>query len=396
MSKKTIFFALLVVFSLVISACGGAAVPAADSEPAQGAASSEQPAAQTSSEQPAAESSGQPELAKELSVYNWGDYIDESLLTQYEEKYGVKIIYDTFASNEDLLAKLQAGATGYDVIFPSDYMVAQMIELGMLAEVDKNNIPNLKNIDPFFLNAPYDPNNVHCVPYQWGTTGLAYKVDSGLEPPTSWADLFDPANAQKWQAAGGINVLNDQRELMAAALKYLGYSLNEKDEAKLEEAKNAILAIKPYIKTFNSEDYDDSLLIPGEVALSHSWSGDAAKAYWETYDEASDTSQWGYVIPKEGAMVWQDNICVTATSSKKYTAEHFMNFLLEPEVIAAVSNYTYYANPNLAANQYMDEAILNDPSIYPPKEVMDKLEWAQQLGETIFVYDRLWTEIKSQ
>ena len=164
----------------------------------------------------------------------------------------------------------------------------------------------------------------------------------------------------------------------------------------MQEAKDVILKIKPYIKTFNSEDYDDSLLIPGEVALSHAWSGDAAKAFWETYDEETEQSEWGYAIPDEGAFVWQDNICVTATSNKKATAEHFMNYLLDAENGAAITNYVYYASPNEASKEFIAEESLNDLSIYPPQEVIDKLEWAEPLGETIFVYDRIWTEIKSQ
>lgn len=387
MAGKNWLLVMLLTLSLMVSACGAA--------PTQEAAAPAQEEAGTQTEAAAPAAGG--ELAAELSVYNWADYIDEAVITKYEEEHGVDIIYDTFASNEDLLAKLQAGATGYDVIFPSDYMVAQMIELGMLAEIDHNSIPNLKNIDPFNLDAPYDPGNKHCVPYQWGTTGLAYQTAvAGENPPTSWAAIFDPAEAQKWADAGGINVLNDQRELMAIALKYLGYSLNDKDEAHLEEAKNVILGAKPYIKTFNSEDYDDSLLIPGEVALSQSWSGDAAKAIYETADEATGESDWGYIIPEEGGMVWQDNICVPATSTKKATAEHFMNYLLEAENSAAITNYTYYASPNAAAKEHILPEILEDPGIFPPQEVLAKLEWAESLGETIFVYDRIWTEIKSQ
>ena len=386
MKKLVWLLGLGLMGALFLSACGGAAAPEAASDSGETAA---EPVAESGE----AADSG---LAKELSVYNWADYIDEELLTKYEQEYGVKIIYDTFASNEDLLAKLQAGATGYDVIFPSDYMVAQMIELDMLAEIDQNNIPNLKNMNPFFLDAPYDPGNVHCVPYQWGTTGIAYQTAvAGDTLPDSWAAIFDPTQAEKWASEGGINVLNDQRELIGAALLYLGYSINDKDEAHLEEAKNVLLGVKPYIKTFNSEDYDDSLLIPGEVAISHAWSGDAAKAYWETYDEETETSGWGYVIPKEGAFVWQDNICLTATSTKKATAEHFMNYLLDAENGAAITNFTYYASPNDAAKEFIIDDIKNDPGVYPPQETIDKLEWAESLGETIFVYDRLWTEIKS-
>lgn len=375
----------LLVLSLLVTACGGAAAP--EETPKE-----DPEASATSADAPA----GENELATELSVYNWADYIDEQAITQYEEIYGVDVIYDTFASNEDLLAKLQAGATGYDVIFPSDYMVEQMIALGMLAELDKNNIPNMANLGERFLNAPYDPGNVYCMPYQWGTTGISYRTDVGLEPPTSWAALFDPAEAEKWAEAGGINFLNDQRELIAAALKYKGYSLNDKDEAHLNEAKEVILAVKPLVKTFNSEDYSESLMIPGEVAISHSWNGQAATAYWETYDEATGTSQWAYVIPSEGAMIYQDNMCIPVTSQRKATAEHFINYLLEPEVGAAITNVTYYASANEAAKPFVSEEILNDPSIYPPEEVMNKLEWAEKLDETMFVYDRIWTEIKSQ
>ena len=397
MKKQLWIVNLILLLALGLSACGGAA------QPEQPPAESSQAAAPTESgNQAAPAESGDAAalkegLAAELSVYNWADYIDQEILKNYEKEHGVKIIYDTFASNEDLLAKLQAGATGYDVIFPSDYMVAQMIELGLLAEIDQNNIPNLKNMDPFFLNAPYDPGNKHCVPYQWGTTGIAYSTKAFADnPPDSWSYLFDPEKAKKWAEAGGINVLNDQRELLGAALKYLGHSLNSKDEKQLEEAKNVILGVKPYIKTFNSEDYDDSLLIPGEVVISQAWSGDGFKAVLETTDEATGKSEWDYIIPKEGAMVWQDNGCVTATSQKKATAEHFLNYLLDAKVGAAITNFTYYASPNVAAKQYITKEVLDDPRIYPPEETLAKLEWAESLGETIFVYDRLWTEIKSQ
>jgi spermidine/putrescine transport system substrate-binding protein len=292
---------------------------------------------------------------------------------------------------------MQAGATGYDVIFPSDYMVAQMAELGLLAEINKDNIPNMANLDPKFMDAPYDPGNKYCVPYQWGTTGIAYSTEVfGEELPESWAYLFDPAMAQQWAEVGGINLLNDQRELMGSALKYLGYSINDTDEQHLEEAKDLILAIKPYVKTFNSEGYDDELMLPGEVVISQAWSGDAFLVVDETYDEETDESEWGYLIPQEGAAIWQDNMCIPATSERQATAEHFINYLLEPEHGAAITNYTWYGSPNKAAEEFISEEILEDPAIYPPPEVMERLEWMEPLGETVFVYDRLWTEIKSQ
>lgn len=338
------------------------------------------------------------ELAESLSVYNWADYIDESILEAYEEEYGVEIIYDTYASNEDLLAKLQAGATGYDVIFPSDYMVGQMIELGLLAEIDTAVIPNFAHISEDFRDAPFDPGNQYCVPYQWGTTGLSYRLGYSYfneNIPDSWAYLFDPELLAQY-ADDGINVLNDQRELIGAALIYLGYSGNSIDEAELAEAQALILAAKPFWKTFNSEDYKDSLLVADEVVLSHAWSGDAAHAYWATYNEEKEASNWGYAIPKEGAVKWMDNMCITASSTRHATAVHFINYLLEPENSAAITNFTYYASPNEAAKAFVEPEILNDPGIFPPAEVQAELEWLTDLGDGIFAWDQLWTAVKGQ
>jgi spermidine/putrescine-binding protein len=384
MKNKVLWLLLLAMF---LSACGGG--------PSGGPAGEPTAAADTESGA-SAEGEAQPQLADELSVYNWSDYIDEELLTAYEEEYGVDIIYDTFASNEDLLAKLQAGATGYDVIFPSDYMVAQMIELDLLAEIDLSQIPNFANISDDFKDAPFDPGNRHCVPYQWGTTGLAYRAGHPYfeeNPPDSWAYLFDPALLEDY-ADGGINVLNDQRELLAAALFYLGHSPNTTDRVQLEEARDLILQAKPYWKTFNSEDYDDSLLIPDEVVFSQAWSGDAANAYWNTYSDESEDGNWYYAIPEEGAVKWLDNICLTAASQRQETAMHFMNYLLDAENGAAITNFTYYASPNEAAKAHILEEILNDPGIYPAPEVEAKLEWLTDLGDAVFVYDEMWTAIK--
>jgi spermidine/putrescine transport system substrate-binding protein len=381
---------LVTLLALLLAACGAASTGGGE----QAAPAEQEQAAPVEQEEAAA---GSGELAPELSVYNWADYIDEAVLKNYEQEYGVKIIYDNFASNEDMLAKLQAGATGYDVIFPSSYLVPTMSELGLLAEIDHNNIPNLKNIDPLFLNIPDDPGNKHCVPYQWGTTGIGYRTDVfGEEVPNSWAYLFDPEMAKKWAEAGGINVLNDQRELLGAALKYLGYSLNDTDEAHLQAAKDVILKVKPFIKSFNSEDYDESLLVPKEVVISHAWNGDVAQAASKTIDEESGLSPWAYAVPKEGGFIWADQICVTSFSQRKATAEHFINYLLDAENGAAITNYTYYASPNAAAKEFILPEILNDPAIYPPQEVIDKLEWGKPLGEAVFLYDQIWTEIKSQ
>jgi spermidine/putrescine-binding protein len=388
--KKIWFLLVMIVF--LLAACGGG--------PGGGPAESgdDEETADTESETGAETAETGPELADQLSVYNWADYIDEELLTQYEEAYGVEIIYDTFASNEDLLAKLQAGATGYDVIFPSDYMVSQMIELGLLAEIDTADLPNFANIGEDFKNAPFDPGNQHCVPYQWGTTGIAYRAGHPYfteNPPDSWAYLFDPALLEQY-AGGGINVLNDQRELIGAALFYLGHSPNSTDEAELNEARDLILAAKPHWKTFNSEDYDDSLLIADEVVLSQSWSGDAANAAFNTTDEATGETNWLYAIPNEGAVKWMDNACITAFSERKETALHFINYLLEAENAAAISNFTYYASPNEAAKEFINPDLLADPGVFPPADVQTKLQWLTDLGDGVFLWDQVWTAIKGQ
>lgn len=376
---KRVSWILLMLLTVALTACGGGPGGGPDGSADEGL--------------------GENGLAAELSVYNWAEYIDEEVITSYEAEYGVDIIYDTFASNEDLLAKLQAGAEGYDVIFPSDYMVSIMIANGLLAEIDPADVPNIANMDPQFLDPPFDPGNQHCVPYQWGTTGIGYRAGDAFfedNPPDSWAYIFDPALLEQY-AGAGVNVLNDSRELTAAALFYLGYNPNTTSPAELDAARDLMLDAKPYWKTFNSEDYDNTLLIPDEVVLTQGWSGDVANAYYNTYDDATEDGNWYYAIPAEGAVKWLDNICITATSTRYDTALHFMNYLMSPEVGAAITNFTYYASPNEAAKEYILPEILEDPGIYPPPEVESKLVWLTEIPESAAsLYDELWTAVKSQ
>lgn len=373
MLKKFLFLSLLIA---ALAACGGG--------PGGG---------------PGSESGGgDGELAAELSVYNWADYIDEQILADYEEEFGVKIVYDTYASNEDLLAKLQAGAEGYDVIFPSDYMVSIMRGLDLLAEIDIDSMSNIGNMNPDFMDPPFDPGNKYCVPYQWGTTGIGYRAGNEFfeaNPPTSWAMLFEPEMLEQY-ADGGVNVLNDPRELSAAAAIYLGLDANTTDPAELDQILELILAAKPYWKTFNSEDYPSSLLVTDEVVLTHGWSGGVAQAYYETYDDDAEDGNWYYSIPTEGAVKWLDNICITKASKRYDTAVHFMNYLLDAEVGASITNYVYYGSPNEAANEFILPEILEDPSIYPSAEVQAKLTWLTEADdEGVRLYDELWTAVKA-
>jgi spermidine/putrescine-binding protein len=329
---------------------------------------------------------GEQELAKELHVYNWSEYIDPEIYADFEEEFGIKVIEDTFASNEDLLAKLQAGATGYDIIVPSDYMVAIMIELDLLAELNYDNIPNFSNVDDLFKDPPYDPGNKYSVPYQWGTTGIGYNAELFEEAPDSWAYLFDPEMAAPY--AGRISMLNDSREVLGAALKYLGYSVNSTNEAELEEAKQLLIQQKEWVSTYDSDGFED-LLAAGEVDLGHGWSGD----YFAAAEEAEQV--W-YVIPKEGGVIWTDNLAIPKTAPSQYTAEAFINYLLRPEVGARITNYTWYGSPNKASEEFIDAEILEEPAIYPPPETMEKLEFLRDVGEATTLYDRIWTEIKTQ
>ncbi|MDY7075287.1 MAG: spermidine/putrescine ABC transporter substrate-binding protein [Chloroflexota bacterium] len=328
---------------------------------------------------------GEEDLAEELHLYNWSEYIEPQVLEDFEAEFGVHVVEDTFANNEELLAKLQAGATGYDVIVPSDYMVEIMIEEGLLAELNHENLTNIGNIDPKFADPPYDPGMVHCVPYLWGTTGIGYNSDELDEPPESWAYLFNPDLASQY--AGQFTMLNDVREAMGAALKYLGYSLNSTNEAELEEARDLLIQQKQWVYAYDAEQYED-LMSADETVMAHSWSGDIFMAAEE------DERLW-YAIPIEGGVIWADNLCIPESAPSKHTAEVFINYLMRPEVAAANSNFAWYANPNAKATEFIDEEILEEPAIYPPPEVMEMLEWIEDVGQATPIYERMWTEIKA-
>jgi spermidine/putrescine-binding protein len=325
-----------------------------------------------------------------LHFYNWSEYIEPELFDKFEEEYGIQVIEDTFSSNEDLLAKLQSGVTGYDVIVPSDYMVSTMIEIGMLGELDKSKLTTLGHLDPKFTDPPFDPGMKYCVPYMWGTTGIGFNWNDWDEAPDSWAYLFDPEQAANF--AGRISLLDDPREVLGAALIYLGYSPNTTNEAEIQEAKEVVLAIKPYVAAFDSDAYEDNLLA-GETSLALGWSGDIFTAQVE--DENID-----YVIPQEGAVIWVDNLCITADAAadpeRFERALLWIDFLNRPENAAANVDFVWYATPNKDANSMINPEILEYEAIYPNAETFAKLQWLEPVGETGEVYDRVWTEISTE
>lgn len=393
--KKLVVLSLVIVM-LVLAACGGQSAKTAEPKPAEPTKAVEQPTKAPEPTKAAAEPTQAPaeaatEYADTLNFYNWSEYIDPEIYDMFEKEYGIKVVESTFASNEDLLAKLQGGATGFDVIVPSDYMVATMIELDMLAPIDHSKLENYKNLDPLFTDPPYDPGLKYSIPYMWGTTGIGYDgAVFGDEVPDSWSYLFDPEVAKNY--ADQYSLLNDSAEVFAAALKYLGYSANSTDPDEINAARDVILAIKPYVHTFDSEQFED-LLASGEIVMAHGWSGDV-------FTVMEDNEDIGYVIPKEGGVVWADTLAIpkeVASDPVRYnTALLWIDFLNRPDIAAKNVEYVYYASPNAAATDLIPAEILEDPGIYPPQEVMDRMEWLKPLGDAQKLRDRAWTEIKSQ
>jgi len=390
MKRNAILFwiALMLVASLLLGACGGGAAPT--EVPPEPPVETEAPAVEMT-EEPAAEMTEEPttgelEPASEIIIYHWSEYIDPEIYTMFEEENGIRVVEDNFSNNEELLAKLQGGAAGYALIVPSDYTVSIMIEEGMLAELNHDNIPNLSNLAPRFTELPYDPGNKYCVPYQWGTTGIGY-MSSEVDEPTSWAAIFeaDPEAAYY----GRFTMLDDTREGFAAALVYLGYDINTTDETQLNEAKDLLIKAKAGLAGYDSDTYED-LLASGENLLAHGWNGDFLVAQEENEDIA-------YVMPQEGGVIWVDNICipVTASEAEKLAAEYFIDFLLRDDIGAMLSEYNYYASPNAASEEMLGEEFTSDPAVYPPAEVLERQQFIRPVGEAESLYQRLWDEIKA-
>jgi spermidine/putrescine-binding protein len=368
--------ALLAIIAMVLAACGDG-----DGE-----------STTTGAEPPLDEGSetacAPDEVDGDLSFYNWSEYIDPELISAFEEQYDVDVVEDFYDSNEAMLAVLQGGAV-YDLIVPSDYMVGILIEEGLLLPLDKDALSNLGNLDPDFVNPPYDSSGEYSVAYQWGTTGLGVNlsiVGEDFEP--SWALVFDTSLTDNY--AGGVSLLNDPRETLGAALKYLGYSLNTTSEEELQEAADLVAEAKANITAFDSDQYAVNL-VNGETAVAHGYSGGFVSAFADT----DDPDNWAYVIPEEGGTVWIDNMAVPAVSEHPCTAHTFINYLLDAENGAALTNWNYYASPNAAAEEFIDEEVLSDDTIYPSAELQEKLEIITDTGDFEINYNDYYQQARS-
>ena len=317
-----------------------------------------------------------------LNVYNWGDYIDESVIKTFEEQYKIKVNYDTFSTNEDMYVKIKSGGGNYDLLFPSDYMIKKMINEGMLQKLDFNNIPNYKYIEERFENLDYDPQNEYSVPYMWGTLGILYNKTMVTKPITAWRDLWDEEYKKQ------ILMLDSQRDSIGIALKMLGYSMNSKDTEELEAAKQALIKQKPLVLAYVGDDVKDKM-ISGEAALAVVWSGDAVYMIRENPD-------LDYILPTEGTNLWFDAMVIPSTSKHKTEAEKFINFLCEPEIAFKNTDYIGYSTPHIEAKKMLEPELLNSIAAYPKEEELVNSEIFDDLSSVIREYDRIWTEIKAE
>jgi spermidine/putrescine-binding protein len=317
-----------------------------------------------------------------LYYFTWSDYVDQEVVAKFEAARGVRVVVDSFSSNEELLAKVQTGMTGYDVVVPSDFMAGIMGRLGLLAELDLERIPNVRDLEPHLQQLPFDPTHRFAIPYFWGTVGIGYNADVVTEPPTSWEALWDP------QFSGRISMLNDEREVFGLALRALGYSLNSVDPQAIQQAKNKLIVQKPLVKAYTSEQFDQ-LLVAGEVVLAHAWGGPVARAMRER-------PSIRYAIPQEGGTIWTDCLAVLASSPNQALAMEFINYLLDEEVALLTSQRLLFASANRHVRDRLPADIRDNHAVYPPGDILPRMEWMEDVQDAIRYYDRAWTELKVQ
>ena len=325
---------------------------------------------------------------KKLNFYNWDTYIGETTLDDFRKATGISVKMDLFADNDELLAKLKNGNPGYDVIVPTNDYVERMIKAGMLMELDHGKIPNFKYLEKRFQDAKFDPGRKYSVTYMWGTIGIGYRPSKVKGTPDSWKYLYDSD-----EYAGRIALLAEAGTVIGCALQYLGYSFNSTSAEEINKAADLIIRQKKNIKTFAADNGQD-LLASGEVDLTQEWNGDILQVMEEDKDI-------GFVVPKEGALLWQDCLCIPKGAPHPDNAHAFINFMNDPKIAAQNALYIQYATPNAAAKELIAKMpdgkdYLTNPAIFPPPEVMAKLEEAVYLGEErARLIQDAWTRIQA-
>ena len=329
-----------------------------------------------------------PRLARaqdrQVNVFNWDTYIGETTLDDFTAATGINVRYDLFADNSELFARLREGNPGYDVIVPTNDFVERMIQAGMLHPLDHAMIPNRVNLDPAFEDPSFDPGRVYTMPYFWGTIGIGYRISEVEGVPDTWGAIFDPDTPY----AGRISWLAEPSTVVQMALKYLGYSLNSTDPGQLAEAEAVLLAAKPNVRAIAGDNGQD-LLLSGEVDLAMEWNGDIL----QVMEEDDDLS---YTNPREGGLLWEDDLAIPTGAPHIDEAHEYINFILQPDVHAAIAEFIYYALPNGPAKALMAADYLENPAIFPSEEVMARGEYARYLGEDVNrFYNEAMTRVRA-
>jgi spermidine/putrescine transport system substrate-binding protein len=317
-----------------------------------------------------------------LSVYNWTTYVAEDTISNFEELCGVTVTYTTFGGNEELLARMRAGNPGFDIIVPSDYAVAIMIAEELLIPLDKEKIPNFANVGDVFADPPYDPGNQYSAPYQWGTIGIGYNTGKVSEDISSYEQVFAHDGPVAW--------FDDARTMLAIANLMLGHDPNSQEAAEIEEARDYLIENGQNVVYFHQDD-GQAYLERGEVDMTIEYSGDIFQLIGDC-----ECEDYAYVIPVEGANIWTDNLAIPADAPNPDLANVFIDYILDPQVGADISNYTAYGTPLQAALDMglIDEAYLNDPGIYPPEETREKLYFAADIPDAETLYADAWDAVK--
>lgn len=316
-----------------------------------------------------------------LHLYNWADYIKPELIRQFEQEFGCRVILDTFDSNEAMFARLRAGAQGYDIIFPSSYMVQIMRSHDMLQPLDHSLLPNIQFLDPNYVAMSSDPELIYAIPYMLSNAGLAYRADRVENVEPTWAMLG------REDLRGRMTMLDDMRETIGAALKYLGYSLNTRNVQELEEARDQVIAWRRNLAKFENEQYKNGIA-SGEFLLVHGYNGDIMQVMEENENVV-------YFVPEEGVSIALDEMVIPRSARQVELAHAFINFLHRPNIAAENTEYVFFLCPNLAAYDLIDEELLSDPSINLEPHILARSEVIEDLGADNALYTRIWDEIKA-
>lgn len=340
-------------------------------------------------------------IADEVRVYNWSDYIDESLLEKFEEETGINLIYDVFDSNEVLETKMLAGGSGYDVVVPSGTFLQRQISAGAFQKLDPSKLPNLDNMWDVVeaRTEQYDPGNAYSVNYMWGTTGIGVNVNKVQEilgadaPIASLSLVFDPASMEKL-AECGVHFLDAPTEMIPAALKYIGEDPDSHDPDVIAKAEEVFAAVRPYVQKFHSSEYINALA-NGDICVAFGWSGDILQSR-DRAAEADNGVEIAYNAPTEGALMWFDQMAIPTDAPNPEGAHAFLNFMMDAENIAAATNYVYYANGNAASKPFLVEDVITDTAVYPDDATLDNLFTVTPYPAKVQrVVTRMWTRVKS-